>query len=307
MSLVFDVIVVGSVNADMVVQAPMLPSPGMTVTGGTFELHGGGKGANQAVAAARLGAQVALIAAVGDDTAGRDATVELAGEGVDVSRVEHLEDVTTGVALIVIDRAGENQIAVASGANASLDGAMVKAALSELKMHSRGVCLIGFEVGNDAIEAAATWALAHGHTVVLDPGPARPITPLVVACAPITKPNEGESLELTGETDVAAAAKSLSLMTGNSVVVTLGGDGVLLLDDGVLTSVPPYAVAAVDTTGAGDAFTGALAVGLAGGMSVVDAVDQAQAAAALATMVVGARTGMPSRQEVEEFMAEAVN
>jgi len=303
MSIGFDVVVVGSVNVDMVVHASTLPSPGSTITGGMYERYGGGKGANQAVAAARLGARVALIAAVGDDDTGREAVEELTQEGVDVSRVLQLDDVATGVALIVVDRNGENQIAVASGANEHLDGTMVKGALSGITLRDGGVCLIGFEVGDLAIEAAATWASSHGHAVVLDPAPARPLSPVLAASKPVTTPNEGELLELTGETEVAVAATSFSQLTRNSVVVTLGSDGVLLLDDGVLSTVPPYQVSAVDTTGAGDAFTGALAVGLAEGSSIAPAVGLAQAVAALSVRSEGARSGMPSRESVAEFMS----
>jgi len=303
MSIGFDVVVVGSVNVDMVVHASTLPSPGSTITGGMYERYGGGKGANQAVAAARLGARVALIAAVGDDDTGREAVEELTQEGVDVSRVLQLDDVATGVALIVVDRNGENQIAVASGANEHLDGTMVKGALSGITLRDGGVCLIGFEVGDLAIEAAATWASSHGHAVVLDPAPARPLSPVLAASKPVTTPNEGELLELTGETEVAVAATSFSQLTRNSVVVTLGSDGVLLLDDGVLSTVPPYQVSAVDTTGAGDAFTGALAVGLAEGSSIAAAVGLAQAVAALSVRSEGARSGMPSRESVAEFMS----
>jgi len=303
MSIGFDVVVVGSVNVDMVVHASTLPLPGSTITGGMYERYGGGKGANQAVAAARLGARVALIAAVGDDDTGREAVEELTQEGVDVSRVLQLDDVATGVALIVVDRNGENQIAVASGANEHLDGTMVKGALSGITLRDGGVCLIGFEVGDLAIEAAATWASSHGHAVVLDPAPARPLSPVLAASKPITTPNEGELLELTGETEVAVAATSFSQLTRNSVVVTLGSDGVLLLDDGVLSTVPPYQVSAVDTTGAGDAFTGALAVGLAEGSSIAAAVGLAQAVAALSVRSEGARSGMPSRESVAEFMS----
>jgi ribokinase len=301
-SVGFDVVVVGSVNVDMVVHASALPSPGSTVTGGVFERHGGGKGANQAVAAARLGARVALIAAVGDDDAGREAIEELRREGVEVSRVVQIDDVATGVALIVVDRNGENQIAVASGANEHLDGAMVKAVLSEITLRDGGVCLIGFEVGDLAIEAAATWASSHGHAVVLDPAPARPLSLTLTASKPIATPNEGELLELTGETETAVAATSLSQLTRNSVVVTLGSEGALLHDGGVLTAIAPFKTTAVDSTGAGDAFTGALAVGLAEGSSIVDAVDLAQATAALSVRSEGARSGMPSRESVEEII-----
>jgi ribokinase len=302
MSIGFDVVVVGSVNVDMVVHASTLPSPGSTVTGGVYERYGGGKGANQAVAAARLGARVALIAAVGDDDAGRETIEELGREGVDVSRVVHIDDVATGVALIVVDRKGENQIAVASGANEHLDGAMVEAAVSEVTLRDGGVCLIGFEVGDPAIEAAATWASSHGRVVILDPAPARTLSPVLTASKPIATPNEGELLDLTGETEVAVAATSLSHLTRNSVVVTLGSEGVLLHDHGALTNVPPYKMAAVDSTGAGDAFTGALAVGLAEGSSIAEAVDLAQATAALSVCSEGARSGMPSREDVEEMI-----
>lgn len=302
MSVAFDVLVVGSVNVDMVVRVTTLPSPGSTVTGGVFERHGGGKGANQAVAAARLGARVALIAAVGDDTEGRDAVEELRREGVDVSGIAQLDGVATGVALIVVDDSGENQIAVASGANEHLDRNMVEMALGSLDLHNDGVCLVGFEVGDDAVEAAAEWASANGHTVVLDPAPARPLSPVLTACAPIVTPNGGEALEMTDESEATEAAKALSRMTGSSVLVTLGSDGVLLLDDGVLSTVPPYQVSAVDTTGAGDAFTGAFAVGLAEGSSVAAGIGLAQAVAALSVRSKGARSGMPFRESVEEFM-----
>jgi ribokinase len=298
----FDVLVVGSVNVDMVVHASALPSPGSTVTGGVYERHAGGKGANQAVAAARLGARVALIAAVGDDDVGREAVEELTQEGVDVSRVVQIDDVATGVALIVVDRNGENQIAVASGANEHLDGTMVNSALSEITLRDGGVCLIGFEVGDSALEAAATWASSYGHAVVLDPAPARPLSPVLTASNPIATPNEGELLELTGETDVAVAAASLSQLTHNSVIVTLGSDGVLLHDGGILTAIAPFKTTAVDSTGAGDAFAGALAVGFAEGSSIGDAVDLAQATAALSVRSEGARSGMPSREDAEELI-----
>lgn len=306
MSIGFDVVVVGSANVDMVVHASTLPSPGSTVTGGVYERHCGGKGANQAVAAARLGARVALIAAVGDDDAGRDTIEELTREGVDVSRVLQLDDVATGVALIVVDRNGENQIAVASGANGHLDAATVEEALSGVKLRDGGVCLIGFEVGDPAIEAAAAWTSSQRQIVILDPAPARPLSPVLAASAPVTTPNEGELLELTGEADVAVAATALSQLTHNSVVVTLGSNGVLLHDDGALTNVPPHKMTAVDSTGAGDAFAGALAVGLAEGRSIADAVDLAQATAALSVRSEGARSGMPSRRTVEEMIDKTV-
>lgn len=304
MSVEFDVVVVGSVNVDMVVYAATLPSPGTTVTGGVFERSGGGKGANQAAAVARLGARVALIAAVGDDAEGDESISELAAKGVGVSHINKLDDARTGIALIVVDDKGENQIAVASGANGILDGCIVEKALSELALSRDGVCLVGFEVGDSAIEAAAIWASARGHRVVLDPAPARPITAALAGCAPIITPNRGESVELTGQDDITAAADLLSHLTHSSVLITLGSDGVLLHEGGIPTRIPPYRVTAADTTGAGDVFTGAFAVGLTDGMSITAAVNLGQAAAALATQVEGARSGMPTRESVEEFMTD---
>ncbi|MCL1601368.1 MAG: PfkB family carbohydrate kinase [Actinomycetia bacterium] len=303
MSAEFDVIVVGSVNMDMVVHASSLPGPGFTVTGGVFERHGGGKGANQAAAAARLGARVALISAVGDDPDGRDSVEELEDRGVDVSHVVKLSDAATGVALIVVDDQGENQIAVASGANGRLDTEMVEVALREMTLSDTGVCLVGFEVGDGPIEAVSTWAYANGHRVVLDPAPARPISDAIAACAPILTPNLGESLELTAEADIATAAASLARLTNNAVVITQGSDGVLLLDEGGIATIPSYHVTAVDSTGAGDVFAGAFAVGLTDAMSVANAVDMGQAAAALSTQIEGARAGVPSREEVEAFIS----
>jgi ribokinase len=286
----------------MVAYVHSLPGPGVTVTGGSFEQHGGGKGANQAVAAARLGAATVLIAAVGTDTAGDEALAELADDGVDVSRIVRLDGVASGVALIVVDDEGENQIAVASGANGLLDAAMVTSALEDVDMSDDGVCVVGFEVGDDAIEAAAEWAASGGHRLVLDPAPARPIPSVVLGCAPIVTPNMGEATELTGAVDRVGAATHLVGSTGAPVVITLGSEGVLVLEDRSDRIVPPYEASVVDTTGAGDAFTGAFAVGLSEGASLADSVDLGQAAAALSTMFEGARTGMPSRPRLDQFM-----
>jgi ribokinase len=291
------------VNTDLVAYVRSLPGPGVTVTGGSFEQHGGGKGANQAVAAARLGAATILVAAVGMDSAGDEALAELATEGVDVSRVSRLKGVASGVALIVVDDVGENQIAVASGANSCLDATMVESALENVVMSDDGVCLLGFEVGDGAIEAAAKWASSRGYRLVLDPAPARTIPSFVLKRAPILTPNVGEARQLTGAPDRESAAMSLLKSTGAPVVVTLGAHGVLVLGDGSPRIVRPNDVSAVDTTGAGDAFSGAFAVGLSEGASLADSVDLGQAAAALATMSGGARSGMPTRATLARFMA----
>jgi ribokinase len=296
------VVVVGSINVDMVVSAQALPGPGATVTGGTFEQHGGGKGANQAVAASRLGAVTLLIAAVGDDAAGDDAMRALADEGVDVSHVACLDGVATGVALIVVGERGENQIAVASGANERLTGEMVVSALQDVELVAQGVCVVGFEVGDAAVEAAADWASAQGHRVVLNPAPARAVSSTMAVTRPILTPNRGEAQMLSGEDKLTDAGNALHRLTGSPVLITMGGEGVLIVDQVSSRRSVAYEVEAVDTTGAGDAFNGALAVGLSEGLSLPDAVDLGQAAAALSTLAEGARTGMPSREAVGEFM-----
>src|SRR4051812_30177974 len=225
------VLVVGSVNVDLVVRAEKLPAPGETVSGGTFARHGGGKGANQAVAAARLGAEVTMIGAVGDDELGDEALRALAGEGVDTGAVARLEGVPTGVALIAVDAAGENQIAVASGANAELgEGAVERAmAAAAAAGEDEPVTLLGFEVPDDAVLAGAR---AAPGPVVCNPAPARPLPDGLTGRGPILTPNATEAHELTGEEDPEAAARALAARTGAAVLVTLGARGVLLLDDG---------------------------------------------------------------------------
>ena len=297
MSAAGDVLVVGSINVDLVVRAARLPAPGQTVTGGTFSQHPGGKGANQAVAAARLGAQVTLVGAVGDDEFGRGALVDLAGEGIDVSRVAVLRDVPTGLALIVVDESGENQIAVASGANAALDGAAVTAALAGWTPRPGAVVVASFELSDGAILAAARLAAAHGLRLLVNPAPARALDPELVTLSPIVLPNEGEAADLTGQREPRAAALALAALTRSPVVVTLGAGGALLVDadsPGSVEHVPAPAVEVVDTTGAGDAFVGALAAHLAGGSSLAEAARVAVRAASLSVGVAGARGGMPT-------------
>lgn len=299
----FDVIVVGSVNVDFVLSVPVLPSPGVTVTGGTFERHGGGKSANQAVAAARLGARVGLVAAVGDDAAGEEAIGELQQERIDVVGVARLSGVATGVALIVVDDRGENQIAVASAANQELDAAMVAKALDQMTLAPRGVCLLGFEVSDEAIEVAAQWAFASRHRVLVDPAPARPLSVALIACRPIVTPNAGEAAGLSGESAPQVAAVEITRLTTSPVAVTLGRMGVVVADGDLVGTFPSYEVDVVDTTGAGDTFSGALAVSLSESRLFTDAVQRAQAAAAMSTRAAGARLGMPTKSELEAFLA----
>ena len=292
------VVVVGSINADLVVSVPALPGPGETVTGGRFARHGGGKGANQAVAAARLGAAVTFVGAVGDDDLGATALGELAAEGIDVSAIAQLAGVATGVALIAVDAAGENTIAVASGANAELDGDAVAAALDGRLDGTPGVVLLGHEVPEAAVLAGARAARAAGWVAVLNPAPARPLAPELVALAPLLTPNSSEACVLAGQADPAAAARALARETGAPVLVTLGARGVLLVDGAAEDQIPAPAVEVVDTTGAGDTLNGALAAELARGTALPEAARVAVAAASLSTRRAGARSGMPRRDEL---------
>lgn len=278
------VVVVGSVNVDLVVALERLPAPGETVSGGSFRRHGGGKGANQAVAAARAGAQVAIVGCVGDDADGAAALAELAAAGVDVAHVSRSAAEHTGVAVIAVDRDGRNQIAVAPGAN-RLVGPFPPAVLDG----PPGAVLLSFEAPDPVLAEAAACARARGWMVVCNPAPARPLPPGLAAAQPLLVPNEHEAALLGGSDDPEAAARALAGATGAPVVVTLGAAGALVLDGERAERVPAPAVDAVDTTGAGDALCGTLAAQLAGGAPLGDAVRAAVAAASASTTRPGAR------------------
>jgi ribokinase len=314
------ILVVGSINVDLVAHVDRLPGRGETVAGGRLERSGGGKGANQAVAAARAGGAVSLVGAVGDDEFGDQALDELRDEGIDVSAVLRLPDVPTGVALIAVDGDGDNQIAVASGANHAIDAAMVEPALERLS-DGAGCVLVSFELTDEVVLAAARAARAAGATLVVSPAPARPLPDELCAAHPILVPNEQEALELAaaaedaaagrrpakpagerdakaagrrpakpaGEPDAEAAGRRLAELTGAAVVITLGARGALAVDGDRAVLLPAPAVRAVDTTGAGDAFTGVLARALAGGDDVRTAAALAVAAATRSVTVAGAR------------------
>jgi ribokinase len=294
-----EVVIVGSVNADLVVSVRRLPAAGETVTGGTFARHGGGKGANQAVAAARAGARVAVVGAVGADDFGDEALRELSDEGIDVSPVARLNDIATGVAAIVVDERGENLIAVASGANATLEGEEVASALARLlgAAHgSRGVVLLSHEVPEAAVVAGIEAARRAGWTAVLNPAPARALPDDVVGV--VLTPNADEARALADADGPEAAARALAERTRAPVLVTLGADGALLLDGDRVERLPAARVEVVDTTGAGDTVNGALAAELAAGRPLQEAARFAMTAAALSTRAAGARAGMPRRAEV---------
>jgi ribokinase len=274
---------VGSINLDIVVGVDRHPAPGETVLGDDRQELPGGKGANQAVAAARLGAEVAFVGRVGDDDAGRRLRDGLAAEGVDVTHVRVDADAPTGVALIAVDRAGENTIVVSSGANARVSAADVEAARDVLA--NAAVTLVQHEVPEEAVAAAIA---AAGGTVVLNPAPARPI----VAPVDVLVPNRGELEALAGRAgDPVALARSLD--PARAVVVTLGNEGAAVIEGSRVERIPAPRVDAVDTTGAGDAFCGALAQALDAGADLVEAARWAVRAAAASVTRPGAQGGLP--------------
>lgn len=287
-----EVLIVGSINVDLVVRAAQLPAPGQTVTGGVFARHQGGKGANQAVAAARAGATVTMVGAVGDDEYGLSALADLASAGVDVSRLAVMSAESTGLALIAVDERGANQIVVAPGANAALGAAAVETALAGYEPRPGSVAVLSFELGDEAIMTAGRYAAARGMRLLVNPAPARALAPPLLAMSPIVLPNEGEAATLTGLSDARAAAVALGGQTGAPVIITLGAGGALLHEPGGSPEtelLPAPTVEVVDTTGAGDAFVGALAAHLAAGRPLREAAAAAVEAASRSVTAQGAR------------------
>jgi ribokinase len=294
------VVIVGSVNVDLVVATERLPGRGETVLGRRLERYGGGKGANAAVAAARVGAEARLIAAVGDDVLGRDALAELVDEGVDTVGVGTVADEATGAALIVVDGSGDNQIAVGAGANAALGHDDVRRALGGA-LEGAGCLLVSLEVPDEAVRTAAELGRARSIPVIVNPAPAGPSALGLAALGPIFTPNAGEARLLTGETDPRRAAAVLADLTAAPVIVTNGSEGALLLGGPgaeAIALAPPPGVTAVDTTGAGDTFSGALAARIAAGDRLRAAAAFGVAAGACAVRARGARASMPTAAEV---------
>ena len=272
-----NVVVVGSINVDEVVRVERLPREGETVSGGVFQRHGGGKGANQAVAAARAGASVRMVGCVGADAIGEEALVELQGIGIDAQHVARSTEAATGIALIVVDADGRNQIAVAPGANRLI--AMQEEALTG----DAGVALLSFETPDAALIEAAARAQQTGWRLVVNPAPARPVPQAVLDAHPILVPNEHEAEQLTGIPEPERAARVLQAMSGAPVIVTLGAAGALLVDGDMATSIAAVPVDVVDTTGAGDCLCGTLAARIAA------ATARSTAVASLSTTTPGAR------------------
>jgi ribokinase len=295
--------VLGAINVDLVVRGSRLPTPGETVVGGAFAQHHGGKGGNQAVAAARaLGpdGDVAMIGTVGNDALGDAARDVLALEGVGVDHVRVDLGAATGVALIAVDAVGRNQISVAPGANAMATETMVAASLDDLEGRV-GLVLASLEVPLDAVEAAGRWCRDRDLPFVLNPAPARPEVHDLLPLATHVTPNDAEILVLAAQAEEprGAAARLAASYPGLYVIATLGPGGALVNGpDGELRE-PGAKVKVVDTTGAGDCFNGVLAAGLLASLPLATALRRACVAASLSVAAEGAREGMPDRDTID--------
>lgn len=305
MSIQPKIVVYGSVNTDMIVETAHLPRPGETVLGGQFRMSGGGKGANQAVAAARAGAAVTFVARVGEDDFGRAALAAFRKDGIDTSRIGVDPAAHSGVALISVAASGENQIAVASGANALLNPEHVQQSAPALD--GARMVIAQLETPLETVCAAAQLAAEAGVPFILNPAPARPLPPELLAHTTLLTPNESECELLTGvrvqdEASMREAAGILLKLGVKSVVITLGKRGSFLASGECFKQVPSFSVVAKDTTGAGDVFNGALAVALAEGRPLEEAVTFGNAAAALSVTRAGAQDAAPTRSEIDAFL-----
>lgn len=302
-----DVVVIGSLNMDLVVKAQRFPAAGETIAGDDFRLIPGGKGANQAVAAARLGAGVSMVGCVGGDPFGDTLRQNLTEQGVDVARVRVDESVSTGTAVIVVDESGENRIVIVAGANGRLSIDDVQAAEPAIKA-ARAVVL-QFEIKLETVEQALKTAQSQGTPVILNPAPAYEVPEAFLHGVDYLVMNETESELLTGipvaNLEAAREAAQAALAKGVGVaIITLGAQGALVAHSPGTEHVPGHQVEVVDTTAAGDAFVGGLAASLAGGDGLHEALRLANAAGALAVTRFGAQTSLPSLQEARALSAQ---
>jgi len=317
------VLVVGSVNVDLVVQTDRLPLPGETVLGGTFRRFHGGKGGNQAVAAARLGVPVMLVAALGDDEFGSEARAALAREGIGTDVLVTLDHTATGVALILVDAKAENQIAVAPGANAGLTASHVRTALGRLHPHAGDAVIVTHEIPTDAAREALRLGREGGAWTILNPAPADGLDRSLISLADVVVPNRGELARLvaddarrsgratSGSEEPVKAARTLLEATaegpgaGHAIFVTLGSSGAMLVRrEGPAIDIRAPKVKAIDATGAGDALNGALAAALAGGLGLEQAARRAVVAASISVTRAGAREGYPTLDELSVALGE---
>jgi ribokinase len=301
------IVVVGSSNTDMAVKTPRIPKPGETIMGGDFMMVSGGKGANQAVAAARLGAEVALVARVGSDVFGNRAVASIGSTGVNTRYIVHDDSSPSGVALINIAKNGQNSIVVAPGANARLSPEDVDAARPAIE--ECHVVVLQFEIPLETVAHTIHLAKELGKIVIVNPAPAQTLPDGFLNGVDIITPNEIEAAMLLGipldsRFNGQAAAVALLEMGVGAAVVTMGSEGAIAATPGRIQQIPPKRVKVVDTTAAGDCFAGALACALGEEHELGPAIRFANAAASLSVTRLGAQTSMPIRQEVEQFIAQ---
>lgn len=295
------IIVVGSMNMDMVVKTSHIPQPGETVLGGSFFMNPGGKGANQAITVARLGGNVAFIGKIGDDIFGKQSFQLFDEEGVETGGIMSDSESPSGIALITVDEQGENSIVVAPGANARLLPKDVER-IADLYPESE-VLLMQLEIPMETVAAAAKQARERGMLVILNPAPANKVVPDIFHLIDILTPNVSEAEILSGIriTDIKSAGQAAELIRQQGVrhvIVTLGKDGAAVLEDGKFSHIPAPIVETVDTTAAGDVFNGALALALTEGKDLTEATTFACRAASIAVTKMGAQSSIPFRNEV---------
>lgn len=298
-------VVLGSINADHILNLEHFPTPGETVTGQEYQVAFGGKGANQAVAAGRSGADIAFIACVGDDDTGSRVSKQLASDNIDTSPISTIKDAATGVALIFVNSAGENVIGIHAGANAALTPTLV--AEQNKKIAEASALLMQLESPLESVLAAAKIAHQNQTKVVLNPAPACELSDELLALVDMITPNETEAEKLTGvrienDDDAAVAAQALHAKGIETVIITLGSRGVWLSENGKGQRVPGFKVKAVDTIAAGDTFNGALVTALLEDKPMNEAIRFAHAAAAIAVTRKGAQPSVPWRHEIDEFL-----
>lgn len=300
-------VVLGSINADHILNLNAFPAPGETVTGNQYQVAFGGKGANQAVAAGRSGASIAFIACTGDDDTGERIRKQLVSDNIDVEPVSTIAGESTGVALIFVNGEGENVIGIHAGANAALSPALVEAQRERIAQAS--ALLMQLESPIESVLAAAKIAHQHQTVVALNPAPARELSDELLTLVDIITPNETEAEKLTGiavknDDDAAKAAQALHNKGIKTVIITLGSRGVWASVEGKGQRVPGFKVEAVDTIAAGDTFNGALITALLEEKPLADAIRFAHAAAAIAVTRKGAQPSVPWREEIDLFLRQ---
>lgn len=297
------ILVLGSINMDLVVRVHQIPGPGETVIGGDFETFPGGKGANQAVAASRMGGEVTMVGRVGNDDFGNLLIQGLIEDRVRTTYVIKDSKASTGIAMIAVDPSGQNIIMVASGANAKVSAEDVSNARD--LMREADLLLVQLECPLDTVSRAIDLAKAYGVDVVLNPAPAQPSLETLLSKVDYLTPNQTELTILSGETDMERGIEKLKGWGVKNLIITMGANGIRVVNEEIDQLIPGYEITAIDTTAAGDALNGALAVGLAEGKSLSEAVCYGNAAGALAATKRGAQPSLPTREDVEKLIGHS--